>query len=185
MDNNPGFTNPPPQSSHDNGPGGTIVPGEPEKIKRERQDWHKEQEKVAKERWKMEAQVRPCEYIFHYIPWHEMRLDTLRRTIHHLTEENNQLHVDLIHAADGLDAERIRARLATRSLEEEIEGLRFVNTQHLRALAIKDGDVEREHKRVEEFLKAVEGGKGRFLCLGILSVGGQSEIAKIVEIQLQ
>ncbi|KAL1921951.1 uncharacterized protein VTP21DRAFT_10593 [Calcarisporiella thermophila] len=91
--------------------------------------------------------------------WHaESQLEPLRKEILYLTQENNQLHVDIIHAADEKDRVEIEERKKRRLLEEQIEALKMIG------FAQGQGDVKadslpqksEELKKVEELEEEIE-----------------------------
>jgi hypothetical protein len=79
----------------------------------------------------------------------------LKQEIHHLTKENNQLHLDLIRAADLRDERERKAQLAFRKFQNEIADLKFLNKQLVARVDEEQKKADAERFRLENIMTMV------------------------------
>ncbi|CAG8436858.1 14060_t:CDS:2 [Funneliformis caledonium] len=116
-------------------------------------------QKVEREKWKLQCQTEP-----------------LRRTLVSLTKENNQLRVELIHAADTHDKEHVKTNNLIRKYEREISELKFLNLQYkLRAQQL-ESKFESERKKIEELLNFYEE-----ICIAVGKETGENVLEPVLE----
>ncbi|CAG8547776.1 3934_t:CDS:2 [Funneliformis mosseae] len=116
-------------------------------------------QKVEREKWELQCQTEP-----------------LRRTLVSLTKENNQLRVELIHAADTHDKEHVKTNNLIRKYEREISELKFLNLQYkLRAQQL-ESKFESERKKIEELLNFYEE-----ICIAVGKETGENVLEPVLE----
>jgi chromosome segregation ATPase len=77
----------------------------------------------------------------------------LRRELKALQIENNNLHQQLIDAADHHDQQSRKTTLVVRRLEEEISDLKFLNAQYIKKIQGEQRKLDDERKRIDELFK--------------------------------
>ncbi|CAG8526771.1 4269_t:CDS:10 [Ambispora leptoticha] len=104
-------------------------------------------------------------YRENFTPESALLAEPLRRSVTCLTKENNQLRIEVIHAADLRDKEQIERQQLIRKYEDEIAELKFMNSQYVNKALEAEKKLESEKKRIDTILKSVDGegaqGKGR------------------------
>ena len=80
------------------------------------------------------------------------QVEPLRQEIRHLTKENNQLHLDLIRAADARDDRDRRTQLAVKKYQNELADLRFMNKQQQSRVEMEQRKAESERFRLEQIM---------------------------------
>ncbi|CAG8448798.1 7441_t:CDS:10 [Ambispora gerdemannii] len=95
----------------------------------------------------------------------KLEVEPLRRSVSCLTKENNQLRVEVIHAADLRDKEQIERQHLVRKYEDEIAELKFMDSQYMNKAQEAEKKLESEKKRIDAMLRAFDSdsgqGKGR------------------------
>ncbi|CAI2200385.1 8769_t:CDS:2, partial [Funneliformis geosporum] len=118
-----------------------------------------EYQKVEREKWEIQCQAEP-----------------LRRTLVALTKENNQLHIDLIHAADIHDKEDVKTKNILRKYEREISELKFLNSQYKLRVQQLESKFESERKKIEELLNFYEE-----ICIAVGKDTGENVLEPVLE----
>lgn len=79
-------------------------------------------------------------------------MEPLRQEISHLTKENNQLHLDLIKAADTRDDREKRMQIVFKKYQNEIADLKFLNKQQQSRIEMEQRKAESERFRLEQIM---------------------------------
>ena len=81
------------------------------------------------------------------------QIEGTKRDTGRLVQENNQLHQQLIHAAESSDQQRSQHYQRVKELEGEIAGLSFWKNQAQARFDRSEGEVRALKERLEELLK--------------------------------
>ncbi|KAJ1569318.1 hypothetical protein HK096_003479, partial [Nowakowskiella sp. JEL0078] len=80
------------------------------------------------------------------------QIEPLRAEISRLTNENNQLHVEVVNMAEERDLRERKVQHSIRRHEAEMSDLRFMNTQYSNRIENEQRKVDAERKRVEDLI---------------------------------
>ncbi|ORZ31166.1 hypothetical protein BCR44DRAFT_1443103 [Catenaria anguillulae PL171] len=83
----------------------------------------------------------------------DIQVDLLRRENARLTSENNNLHKRLIASADAHDQHARKTTMVIRKLEQELQDLRFLNSQYASTIQQEQRRLDEERRRVSDLLK--------------------------------
>jgi SMC interacting uncharacterized protein involved in chromosome segregation len=88
-------------------------------------------------------------------------MEPLKHEINQLTNENNRLHRSLIEAADKADEREKASQSAFRKYKQEIEDLKFLNTQLSSKAKEQEKIVSSERTRLEQILSLIGAGASK------------------------
>ncbi|KAJ1517238.1 hypothetical protein HMI54_006436, partial [Coelomomyces lativittatus] len=83
----------------------------------------------------------------------ELEIQTLKKEILRLTTENNNLHHQLIEQSDTSDQKARKTSSVIRRLENEVNDLKFLNSQYLTRIQQEQKTHDEERKKLDNLLK--------------------------------
>jgi hypothetical protein len=105
-------------------------------------------------------------YIYIYILYYfyiNVQMEPLRNEMAQLTKENNQLHMDLIRAADLRDERERKTQLIVRRYQNDIADLNFLNKQLQSKIGNEQRRAEAERFRLEHVMQLIGNTVGKEL----------------------